>query len=157
MAHLVACGVALDEVGFQTDNGPEYAGGQGRHGGPHGFKPTVEARRVTHNFIPPSAHTYQSDVETAHRLCEDEFYDREDFAGRVHFLEKARSYWLYFNVARRNGYKGNRSPLEMLQEYAPQVDPRITLWRSAFLEDHSYILLPKEIQRLRGKDLPVHP
>ncbi|HUT74532.1 MAG TPA: hypothetical protein VM221_06820 [Armatimonadota bacterium] len=66
MAHLVACGVALDEVGFQTDNGSEYGGGQDRRGVPHGFKPTVEARRVTHNFIPPSVHTCQSDVETAH-------------------------------------------------------------------------------------------
>ena len=100
MAHLAACGVSLEEVGFQTDNGSEYAGGQDRRGAPHGFKPTVEARRVRHNFIPPSAHTYQSDVETVHRLCEDEFFDREDFASRAHFIHKAHSYWLYFNDAR---------------------------------------------------------
>lgn len=28
MAHLTACGVPLDEVGFQSDNGSEYAGGK---------------------------------------------------------------------------------------------------------------------------------
>jgi len=157
MAHLAACGVSLDEVGFQTDNGSEYVGGHDRRGVAHGFRPTVQARRVTHNFIPPSAHTYNSDVETVHRLCEDEFFDREDFASPTHFLQKAQSYWLYFNVARRNSSKGQRSPLEILQQHAPAVNPRITVWRPVFLEQHSHILLPKEIQRLRGKDLPVHP
>jgi len=81
MAHLTACGVPLDEVGFQSDNGSEYAGGKDRRGVAHGFKPTVEARGVNHTFIPPSAHTYQSDVETVHRLCEDEFFDRPDPSG----------------------------------------------------------------------------
>ena len=157
MAHLTACGVSLDEVGFQSDNGSEYAGGKDHRGAPHGFKPTVEAHGVTHTFIPPAAHTYNSDVETVHRLCEDEFFDREDFANRTHFLQKAQSYWLYFNVARRNSSKDNRSPLEMLRQLAPTVDPRLTLWQPVFLEDQLHILLPKEIQRLRGKDLPVHP
>ena len=157
MAHLAACGVALDDVGYQTDNGSEYAGGKDHRGLPHGFKPTVEALGVTHTFIPPSAHTYQSDVETVHRLCEDEFFDREDFASPDHFIEKAHSYWLYFNVARRNSSKDNRSPLEILQQLAPHVNPRITVWHSALLEDHLHLLLPQEIQRLRGKDLPVHP
>jgi hypothetical protein len=32
--------------------------------------------------IPPAAHTYQSDVETVHRLEEDEFFDLEDFTSR---------------------------------------------------------------------------
>jgi transposase-like protein len=157
MAHLTACGVSLDEVGFQSDNGSEYAGGKDHRGAPHGFKPTVEAHGVTHTFIPPAAHTYNSDVETVHRLCEDEFFDREDFADRTHFLQKAQSYWLYFNVARRNSYKDNRSPLEMLRQLAPTVDPRLTLWQPVFLEDQLHILLPKEIQHLRGKDLLVHP
>jgi transposase-like protein len=157
MAHLEACGVSLDQVGFQSDNGSEYAGGKDHRGAPHGFKPTVEARGVTHTFIPPSAHTYNSDVETVHRLCEDEFFDREDFTSRAHFLGKAQSYWLYFNVARRNGSKGNRAPLEILQQAAPHVNPRITLWQPVFLEQFLHTLLPEDIQRRRGKDLPVHP
>jgi transposase-like protein len=157
IAHLAACGVSLEHVGFQTDNGSEYAGGNNQRGVPHGFKPTVEALGVAHNFIPPSAHTYQSDVETVHRLCEDEFFDREDFASATHFLQMAHSYWLYFNVARRNSSKRYCAPLQLLQELAPTVDPRITLWQPALLENYLHILLPKEIQRLRGKDLPVHP
>ena len=157
ISHLAACGVDLQEVGFQSDNGSEYSGGKDRHGQPHGFKPTVESHGLTHSFIPPSAHTYNSDVETVHRLCEDEFFDRESFRDRRHFLQKAQSYWLYFNVARRNSFKADRCPLELLRELTPKVNPRIVIWPTAFLEDHLYTLLPKEIQRLRGKDQPVHP
>jgi transposase-like protein len=157
ISHLVACGLDPHTVGFQSDNGSEYAGGQDGRGVPHGFKPTVEGHGLTHTFIPPSAYTYNSDVETVHRLCEDEFFDRESFRDRSHFLAKAQSYWLYFNVARRNSYKGDRSPLELLREWTPEVNPRVTLWPSAFLEDHLHLLLPKEIQRARGKDQPVHP
>lgn len=157
ISQLAACGVELTQVGFQTDNGSEYIGGKDSQGQPHGFKPTVEAYGLSHCFIPPSAHTYNSDVETVHRLCEDEFFDRESFRNRLHFLAKAQSYWLYFNVARRNSFKADHTPLELLRELAPDVSPRITIWQSAFLEDHLHTLLPKEILRARGKDQPVHP
>jgi transposase-like protein len=157
ISHLAACGVELSKVGFQTDNGSEYIGGKDGQGRLHGFKPTVEGHGLSHNFIPPSAHTYNSDVETVHRLCEDEFFDREGFRNRSHFLAKAQSYWLYFNVARRNSFKQDRCPLEMLRELTPHVNPRITIWPSVFLEDHSHMLLPKEILHARGKDQPVQP
>jgi hypothetical protein len=157
IAHLSACGVDPHEVGFQTDNGSEYAGGKDSRGLPHGSKPTVEAHGLSHTFIPPSAHTYNSDVETVHRLCEDESFDRESFRDRPHFLAKVQSYWLYFNVARRNSHKQDRAPLALLREFVPHVNPRITLWPSAFLEDHLHLLLPQEIQRARGNDQPAHP
>ena len=157
MAHLQACGVSLEEVGFQTDNGSEYIGGKDRRGVPHGFKPTVEAYNVTHNFIPPAAHTFNSDVETVHRLCEDEFFDREDFRSRSHFLAKINTYWCYFNVARKNSYKGDRSPLELLRELAPQVDPQIALWQPVLLDTLHHILLPEEITRRRGKYQTAYP
>jgi hypothetical protein len=157
ISHLLACGLQPHEIGFQTDNGTEYAGGKDSHGLRHGFKPTVEQHGLSHTFIPPSAHTYNSDVETVHRLCEDEFFDREDFRNRTHFLAKAQSYWRYFNVARRNGHKGDRSPLELLHDLSPHVHPRVTLWPSAFLEDHLDLLLPQEILLARGKDQSVHP
>jgi transposase-like protein len=157
ISQLAACGVPLTGVGFQTDNGSEYAGGKDGQGQPHGFKPTVEAYGLSHNFIPPSAHTYNSDVETVHRLCEDEFFDRESFRNRPHFLAKAHSYWLWFNVARRNSSKADHTPLELLRELAPDVNPRLAIWQSAFLEDHLHTLLPEEILRARGKDQPVHP
>ena len=90
-------------------------------------------------------------------MCEDEFFDREDFRSRSHFLAKVNTYWCYFNVARKNGYKGDRSPLELLRELAPQVDPRIALWQPVFLDTMQHTLLPEEIQRLRGKNQSAHP
>ena len=36
-----------------------------------------------HVRIPPAAHTFQSDVETVHRLDEDEFFDLESFSNRA--------------------------------------------------------------------------
>ena len=160
IAQLRACGVPPEEVGFQTDNGSEYTGGKDRRSLPHGFKPLVEAQGVTHTFIPPAAHTYNSDVETVHRLCEDEFFDRESFRSRSHFLAKVTAYWRYFNLARKNSYKGQRSPLELLRELVPRVDPRIALWPSVFLDPLQHTLLPEEIQRARakrGKDQPAYP
>jgi hypothetical protein len=38
--------------------------------------------------IPPAAHTYKSDLETVHRLEEDEFFDLEDFASRGDFFAR---------------------------------------------------------------------
>jgi hypothetical protein len=48
-----------------------------------------------HVRILPAAHTYNSDVETVHRLIEDEFFDLETFASRTDFLAKATVYQLY--------------------------------------------------------------
>jgi hypothetical protein len=53
-----------------------------------------------HLRIPPAAHTYQSDVETVHRLVEDEFFDLETFTSRGEFLAKAQTYQMYFNLVR---------------------------------------------------------
>jgi hypothetical protein len=40
-------------------------------------------------LIPPAAHTYQSDVETVHRLEEDEFFDLEEFSSRETSLPRS--------------------------------------------------------------------
>jgi hypothetical protein len=47
-----------------------------------------------HVRIPPSAHTYQSDVETVHRLEEDESFNLETFSSRSEFLAKVYTYRL---------------------------------------------------------------
>ena len=44
-----------------------------------------------HVRIPPAAHTYKSDVETVHRLEEDEFFVLEEFRTRGEFLAKVPS------------------------------------------------------------------
>jgi hypothetical protein len=59
---------------------------------------------LEHHTIPPGAHTWQSDVETAHRLIEDEFYEVETLSSRDDFLAKATTYNLWFNAVRKNSY-----------------------------------------------------
>ena len=62
--HLHRYGVSLRDLVWQTDNGGEFKGD---------FPKALGASQ--HVRIPPAAHTYQSDVETVHRIEEDEFFD----------------------------------------------------------------------------------
>ena len=80
-----------------------------------------------HNRIPPSATTYNSDVETFHRLVEDEFFDIEGFGSMDDFMSKIRTYNIFFNNFRTNSYKENKSPLQILKEIAPEIDTKVTL------------------------------
>jgi transposase len=61
--HLDRYGVSLRDLAWQTDNGGEFKGEF-----PEALGDSQHVR------IPPAAHTYQSDVETVHRLEEDEFF-----------------------------------------------------------------------------------
>src|SRR5579864_1667048 len=85
--HLDRCGVSLRDLVWQTDNGSEFIGGHDRRGHPTGFPAALGDSQ--HVRIPPAAHTFQSDVETLHRLVEDEFFDLESFHSRGDFLAKA--------------------------------------------------------------------
>ena len=75
--HLDRYGVSLRDLVWQTDNGAEFKGD---------FPKALGDSQ--HVRIPPAAHTYQSDVETVHRLEEDEFFDLEDFSSRGEFLPR---------------------------------------------------------------------
>jgi transposase len=95
--HLQRCGVNLKDVTWQTDNGSEFIGELQPDGSRSHFPAAVTYFGSQHERIPPGAHTYQSDVETVHRLIEDEFFDLETFSSRADFLAKASLYQLYFN------------------------------------------------------------
>ena len=135
ISHLTACGVDLDNCRFQTDNGSEFIGSwNAQHDS--SFTTTVTAvEGLEHTTIPPGAHTWQSDVETVHRLIEDEFYEVETFQNRYDFLIKASSYNLWFNVARSNSYKGNRTPWEIAYERNPKLDRRLPALPPVFLDE----------------------
>ena len=79
--HLSRCGVSLRDLVWQTDNGGEFKGD---------FPNALGDSQ--HVLIPPAAHAYQSDVETVHRLEEDEFFDLEQFSSRGDFLAKVHTY-----------------------------------------------------------------
>lgn len=110
-AHLAWHGVDLRRVTWQTDNGSEFQQNQQQQGLPA----AVRALGSDHRYIPPKAYTWQSDVETVHRLVEDEFFDRESFADRIQFWAKVRTYWHYFNLARPNRGKEWQTPLQILR------------------------------------------
>ena len=145
--HLQRCGVSLRHLAWQTDNGSEFLGGHDDFGHLTGFPAALHSSQ--HQRIPPAAHTYQSDVETVHRLIEDEFFDLESFADRADFLSKATTYQLYFNFARPNSHKQYLTPWNIVQQLNPRLPLQLCLLRPLFLD---YFLTPQG-----GYDLGRHP
>ena len=135
MEQLEACGVDLSGTVWQTDNGSEFIGSWNATKDSAFTEVIKSVPGQRHRTIPPGATTYQSDVETVHRLVEDEFYQIEDFGSREDFLKKAISYQLFFNVARKNSYKGDRSPLQIIKERTPEIDPQVVLLPPVFLDE----------------------
>ncbi len=152
--HLKECGVELRDCRIQSDNGSEFIGNWMANENSI-FTRSIEAVGMVHHTIPPGAHTYQADVETVHRIIEDEFYEVEKFTGRIDFLSKASAYNLWFNVARKNSYKGNKTPWEIIQQRNPTISPRVTSLPPVFLDQ---LLMKKlESNSERGYDLIPHP
>ncbi len=121
--HLDRYGISLRDLVWQTDNGGEFKGA---------FPKALGDSQ--HVRIPPSAHTYQSDVETVHRLEETEFFDLEDFSSRGDFLAKAHTYQLYFNLVRLNSHKDNQSPWQIIERLAPRSPLELCLLPPVFLD-----------------------
>jgi len=150
--HLASHGVNLKNIRWQTDNGLEFLENKDERG----FPSVVRAFGSDHHYIPVKAYTWQSDVETVHRLVEDEFFDREVFGSRHEFWEKIATYWYYFNIARPNRHKGRKTPLQIITERNPNILKGIASWCPLDLGQvlHHYTphLAPK-----RGHDVPDYP
>lgn len=155
LEHLQRCGVKFRSSRLQTDHGCEFVGSWQAKSESE-FTRVVEAHRgLRHTTAPVRAHTWQSDVETAHRLIEDEFYEVERFRSRADFLAKAGAYNLWFNVARRNSGKEHRTPWELIHEKEPKVDPAICALPPVFLDE---LFMMKLDSKLRwGYDVIPHP
>ena len=121
LAHLKRYGISPAEITIQTDNGTEFTAPW------NSLKKTLFTKVIelsftsTHKTIPVGAKTYQSDVESSHRLIEDEFYACRYFSSAQDFLKKAHLYQNYFNFTRFNTYK-NGSPVQLLQQAAPHIN-----------------------------------
>jgi len=150
-AHLAHHGVDLAAVTWQTDNGCEFLENKEERGLPA----TVRALGSDHRYIPPKRYTWQSDVETVHRLVEDEFFDREEFKSPAQFWAKVQTYWSYFNLVRPNRGKEWQSPLQILQTRAPALAGALLDWRTLNLAQRHHAYLPPTYQR--GHDLPSFP
>jgi len=134
ISHLMRCGVNLSNCRIQTDNGSEFIGNWIAMED-SSFTKTVQKMGLTHWTIPPAAHTYQADVETAHRLIEDEFYEVESFSSKREFSQKTFAYQLWFNVARKNSYKKNKTPWDILYDRDATVNPSVVLLPPLMLDD----------------------
>jgi len=153
--HLHRCGVSLKNCRFQTDNGSEFIGAWNARSD-SSFTATVQAvKGLVHHTIPPAAHTWQADVETVHSTIENEFYMVESFSSRANFLAKASAYILWYNVARKNKSKNNKTPWQIISERNKNILPTITSLPPVFL-DHIW-KVKLESHEKRGYDLMQYP
>jgi transposase len=154
LRHLKACGIRPHRTTVQTDNGSEFIGSwQAKE--PSAFTHAVEHAKATHKTIPVRQHRYQADVETVHSLMETEFYEIETFRDRDHFIRKATTYNLFFNLARRNGSKENQTPWELVRLKRPKAHPLLPLLTPIFLDQLLFEQLHN--QHARGYDVWALP
>jgi transposase len=151
--HLTRCGVDHKGHRIQTDNGTEFIGHWAATN-PSAFTKTIEKRTgLTHHTIPPGAHTYQADVETVHRIMEDEFFEIEPFSSRRNFFNKAALYLLFFNVARKNSYKKKQTPWDIIHQRDPTIKPDIAILQAIDLDD----LFKKTLAQNRKREYDIVP
>jgi transposase len=155
LAHLARYAAPVDIGRWQTDNGSEFIGSWNARCDSAFTQVVDNGAGRTHNLIPPGAHTWQADVETVHRLIEDEFYEVERFHSRADFLAKATAYNWWFNVARHNSGKENQTPWQIIHQRDPNICPRIAAWKPVFLDDLAYA--PRKPIPQRGDDVIPYP
>ena len=121
--HLKSYGIHTARIIWQTDNGSEFIGSvRKKINRLSAFQRILTANDIEHGRIPPRSSYLQGDVETFHRIVEDELYEVESYASLIEFLGKAYAYQLYFNYIRKNRYRDNKSPLEILRERFPEIN-----------------------------------
>lgn len=155
LKHLQDCGVRLKGSRVQTDNRCEFVGNWQARTDSEFTKAAEAVRGLRHTRRPPRAHTWQSDVETAHRIIEDEFYEVERFRSRSDFLAKAASYNLWLNVGRRNRGKEHKTPWELIHEREPEVAPAVCALPPIYLDELFMRKLDAKLQW--GYDVIPHP
>jgi transposase-like protein len=131
--HLAQHGVDLQEVTIQTDNGTEFTSAWNSLE-PSPFTKAIEMKlQAAHVRIPPGAKTWQSDVESSHRLIEDEFYACEYFYTKIDFMKKAAEYQRWFNLQRNNSYKGS-TPDQILHSTAVNISENVLVFKPVVID-----------------------
>lgn len=98
-------------------------------------------------YIPPASPTFNSDVETFHRLVEDEFYDIEPAESTSELCNKMMTFLIDFNYIRKNAYKDNLSPIELALLENPSFNTSLFCLKPIILDQH---------QNLYTDHLPDH-
>ena len=139
LEHLKRFKIDVSEINVQTDNDGAFVGNW-RVGSSSPFKNIVEKiYKATHLRIPPSAPTYNSDVETSHARIEEELYDVEEFENLDQLKSKALTYQIYFNLIRPNTYKNMKSPMKIVEEEMGPIDPYLLVLQPIVLDDNFHI------------------
>lgn len=134
LEHLKKYGVRLEGNRIQTDNGCEFTTPWNSLK-KSGFTKVLDMHNIIHRLIPPGASTYNSDVETSHRIIEEEFYGYEIIKSYDDFFKKAWEYSKYFNYQRENKYKGG-SPLKIMKECNQNLDDKILDFKPLVLDEY---------------------
>lgn len=146
LGHLKRHGIDTTRVHIQTDNGSEFTTPIScDHAS--GFT-VISALKYgsAHTLIPLGLKNWQSDVESSHRLIEDEFYLHHRVTGYNNFFSAANRYTRYFNTARHNRYK-NGSPLRMLNTADSSINRSIFNWD---IPDCDRLMLRSKLEELKA-------
>jgi hypothetical protein len=95
------------------------------HYRPEAFHGTIAAISARHHFNLPVRPNYDAGVKSVHATIENEFFDLENFSGRAHFMAAAGIYQHFYNFARKNCSRADKTPVELLREKAPDLHPHI--------------------------------
>ena len=155
-SHLKQCGVDMEKVKFQTDNGHEYIGCFRQDRSRDGFEATVSAFGSRHKRIPVKAWSYNSDVETVHRTIEDEFYDLENFESIRDFHRRVASYQAWYNLVRVNSNKDYKTPWQIIKECCPKMDLELARLPPVMLDWLGPDYITRDELSLRGYDVPCY-
>ncbi|MDP2843736.1 MAG: helix-turn-helix domain-containing protein, partial [Acetobacterium sp.] len=117
-------GISLSGAIWSFDGGSEYIGSwQAKE--PSSYRRALRAADINDFQIPKT--TYNAEVETIHHTIEFEHFELETFSSRPDFFSKTSSYQWWYNCGRKNGYRNDKSPKDILEEIAPEIDPKILL------------------------------
>jgi transposase len=155
--HLKNCRVDMKHLNIQTDNGSEFIGCFRQDKTRDGFEKVVEGFGCVHKRIPVRAWSYNSDVETVHSTIESEFYDLENFESIKDFHRRIASYQAWYNLLRENSNKDYKSPVEIIREVEPNIDPAVARLPPLMLDWLGPDYITKDELSQRGYDVPCYP
>lgn len=115
----------FDVRGIQTDNHSTFTNrytGYGKSIDPlnprlHCFDLNCQRLNINHYLIDKGKPCQNGKVERFHRVCEEEFYQREVFKDLNSARKKFRDFLYYFNNERENQGLDDLTPLEKLQTF----------------------------------------
>ena len=155
--HLKNCGVELEGMKFQTDNGSEFIGCYRQDQTRDGFEKVVEGFKAVHKRIPPRAWSYNSDVETVHNTIEKEFFDLENFENIKDFHQRVASFQACYNIVRENSNKDFKSPWQIIKNLRPKTPIELVRLPPIMLDWIGPDYITREELALRGYDVPWLP